>query len=110
MGMPSAPPPPGSVPPPFGTGEAPPGTLPNPAYRELYQQYTAAYGSVDALREAVNAPFRTFTATDAWLGPEARAWGAELGSNRRRLQSAADKILWSIYNRVRATPRFLTPG
>ncbi|MDX6743154.1 hypothetical protein [Actinocorallia sp. A-T 12471] len=70
----------------------------------------AAYGSVDALRESMNAPHRTFTATDAWLGPEARAWGEELTATRRKLQNAADTILWSIYDRVGATPRTIATG
>lgn len=108
MGMPSAPPPPSSVPPPYSVAEAPPGDVPNPAYRELYQRYAAAYGSADALRESLNAPHRTFNTTDAWLGPEARTWGEGLTSGRRKLQTAADTILWAMYERIAATPRSLT--
>ncbi|MCD0450945.1 hypothetical protein LO762_17340 [Actinocorallia sp. API 0066] len=105
---PAAPPPPSSVPPPYTAGQTPPGDVPNPAYRELYQRYAAAYGSADTLRECLNAPHRTFLGTDAWLGPEARTWGEDLTSSRRRLQTAADTILWAIYERVTATPRSLT--
>ncbi|GAB2818781.1 hypothetical protein GCM10022221_15910 [Actinocorallia aurea] len=104
------PPSPKFVQPPYAPGELPPGVQPNPAYRELYQTYSAVFGSIDALTEALNAPFKTFEATDAWLGPEARAWGEDLGSNRRGLTSAADTILWALHLRLSQTPRVITAG
>jgi len=107
MGMPAAPPPPGTLPPPYTPATVPPGTVPNPAYRDLYQRYSAAYGSIDQMREALNPAVRTFNATDAWLGPEARSWGDNLMTSRQNLRSASDKILWAIYNRLVETERSL---
>ena len=110
MGMPAAPPPPGSVPPPYTPATVPPGSVPNPAYRELFQRYSAAYGSIDQMREALNPAVRTFNSTDAWLGPEARAWSDGLMTNQRNIRSASDKILWAIYNRLTETERSLPTG
>ena len=105
MGMPAIPPPPSSLPPPYTPATVPPGSVPNPAYRELYQRYSAAYGSIDQMREALNPAVRTFNATDAWLGPEARAWGDNLIKGQRDLRAASDKILWDIYERLTVTRR-----
>ncbi|GAA2406975.1 hypothetical protein GCM10010191_13970 [Actinomadura vinacea] len=104
----AAPPPPGSLPPPLDSAAAtrlPPTERPNPAYRELYQAYADAYGSINRLRQALDPAVRTLNGTDAWLGPEARQWGGQLETNRGTLQKAADKILWDIYDRLSATQR-----
>ncbi|MGP4025220.1 hypothetical protein [Actinomadura sp. 3N407] len=104
----AAPPPPGSLPPPL-TGAAAarlsPNERPNPEYRRLHQAYADAYGSVDRLRQALDAPVKTLRGTDAWLGPEARQWGGRLDANRAALKKAADRILWDIYDRLSATQR-----
>ena len=109
--MAGAPPPPGSLPPPL-TGAAaqklPPGQTPNPRYQELYQAYQDAYGSIDQLRRALDAPVKTLGGTDAWLGPEARAWGGELTAHQHGLRGAADKILWDIYTVLASTERVTT--
>ncbi|RAY13081.1 hypothetical protein DPM19_21525 [Actinomadura craniellae] len=106
--MGALPPPPSSVPLPFDGAAAatlPPGQSPNPAYRQLYQAYQSAYGSIDELRRALDSPVKTLNGTDAWLGPEARQWGDQLEDGRRRLRSAADRILWDIYTALSATDR-----
>ncbi|MER7545952.1 hypothetical protein ABTW95_23390 [Spirillospora sp. NPDC127506] len=104
----AAPPPPGSLPVPL-TGAAaaalPPAERPNPEYQRLYQAYADAYGGIDRLREALDAPAKTLRGTDAWLGPEAREWGGRLDANRAALKKAADRILWDIYDRLSATQR-----
>ncbi|MEU5989460.1 hypothetical protein ABZ806_10805 [Spirillospora sp. NPDC047418] len=104
----AAPPPPGSLPPPL-TGAAaaklPPSEQPNPEYQRLYRAYADAYGGIDRLRQALDAPVRTLRGTDAWLGPEARAWGGRLDANRAALRKAADRILWDVYDRLSATQR-----
>ncbi|MCW2898122.1 MAG: hypothetical protein JWO67_387 [Streptosporangiaceae bacterium] len=108
--MAAAPPPPGSIPPPFERAAAarlPPGQRPNPAYEQLYQAYRDAYGSIDGLRRALDAPVRTLQGTDAWLGPEARQWGGRLADGRQTLGKAADRILWDLYNTLTATDRVL---
>ncbi|WP_242901934.1 hypothetical protein [Actinomadura terrae] len=109
MSLPSsAPPPPGSLPPPIEAAAAvslPPTERPNPEYARLYQAYADAYGSIDRLRNALDASARTFNSTDAWLGPEARQWGGQLDANRNALRKAADRILWDIYDRLNATQR-----
>lgn len=109
--MAATPPPPGSLPPPL-TGTAaqklPPGQAPNPRYQELYQAYQDAYGSIDQLRRALDAPAKTLQGTDAWLGPEARTWGSELTAHQHTLKSAADKILWDIYTVLASTERVTT--
>jgi hypothetical protein len=102
------PPPPGSLPPPLDQAAAAklsPTERPNPAYRQLYQAYADAYGSIGRLRQALDAPVKTLRGTDAWLGPEARQWGGQLDANRASLQKAADRILWDIYDRLNATQR-----
>ncbi|MFI0349767.1 hypothetical protein [Actinomadura sp. 9N407] len=102
------PPPPGSLPPPLdpaAAGKLPPTEQPNPAYRELYQAYADAYGSIGRLRQALDPAVKTLNGTDAWLGPEARQWGRQLENNQRSLQKAADRILWDIYDRLSATRR-----
>ncbi|GLZ10515.1 hypothetical protein Acsp04_07500 [Actinomadura sp. NBRC 104425] len=104
----AAPPPPGSLLPPLDASAAaklPPTERPNPAYRQLYQAYADAYGSIGRLRNALDAPVKTLNGTDAWLGPEARQWGGQLDENRASLQKAADRILWDIYDRLNATQR-----
>ncbi|GAA4094116.1 MULTISPECIES: hypothetical protein [Actinomadura] len=104
----AAPPPPGSLPPPLDESAAAklsPHERPNPAYRQLYQAYADAYGSIGRLRQALDAPVKTLGGTDAWLGPEARQWGGQLDENRASLQKAADRILWDIYDRLNATQR-----
>ncbi|SFN20255.1 MULTISPECIES: hypothetical protein [Actinomadura] len=104
----AAPPPPGSLPPPLtGTAaaELSPTERPNPEYQQLYQAYADAYGSIDRLRRALDAPVKTLRGTDAWLGPEAREWGGHLDANRGALRKAADRILWDIYDRLSATQR-----
>lgn len=104
----AAPPPPGSLPPPLDASAAAklsPTEQPNPEYRTLYQAYADAYGGIDRLREALDAPVRTLNGTDAWLGPEARQWGGLLDENRNTLRKAADRILWDIYDRLSATQR-----
>ncbi|MFC0039316.1 hypothetical protein [Actinomadura rayongensis] len=104
----SVPPPPGSLPPPLdaiAAAELPPGQRPNPEYRTLYQAYVDAYGSVDRVRTALDPAVRTFGSTDAWLGPEARTWGAELEAKQAALRRAADHILWDVYDRLVATAR-----
>ncbi|MEU8796618.1 hypothetical protein [Spirillospora sp. NPDC048819] len=104
----AAPPPPGSLPPPL-TGAAAarlsPNEQPNPEYRRLHQAYADAYGGIDRLRQALDAPVKTLRGTDAWLGPEARQWGGRLDANRETLKKAADRILWDIYDRLSATRR-----
>ena len=110
MGMPAAPPPPGSVPPPYTPVTVPPGSVPNPAYRELFQRYSAAYESSNQVRDALNPAVRTFNATDAWLGPEARAWGDSLLKGQKDLRKAADSILWGIYEKLTSTERSLPTG
>jgi len=105
MGVPSAPPPPGSVPPPLEGQTLPPGYVANPAYRQLFQAYSAAYGSIDEVRRALDPALKTLNGTDAWLGPEARAWGSQLADGQRDLRRAADTILWDIYNQLSATQR-----
>ncbi|GAA2732524.1 hypothetical protein GCM10010439_50480 [Actinocorallia aurantiaca] len=110
MGMPAAPPPPDSVPPPYTPATVPPGNVPNPAYRELFQRYSAAYGSIDQMREALNPAVRTFNATDAWLGPEARTWGDGLLKSQKDIRKAADSILWGIYEKLTSTERSLPTG
>jgi len=84
--------------------------VPNPAYRELFQRYSAAYKSIDQIREALNPAVRTFNATDAWLGPEARAWGNGLLKGQKDLRKAADSILWGIYEKLTSTERSLPTG
>ena len=109
--MAGAPPPPASLPPPLsGTAalKLPPGQTPNPRYQELYQAYQDAYGSIDQLRRALEAPAKTLGGTDAWLGPEARTWGGELTAHQQTLRGAADKILWDIYDVLAATQRVTT--
>lgn len=104
----SVPPPPGSLPPPItgaAAAELPPTERPNPAYAQLYQAYADAYGSIDRLRQALDAPVKTLGGTDAWLGPEAREWGSRLDTEQARLKKAADRILWDIYDRLSATHR-----
>ncbi|RSN45300.1 MULTISPECIES: hypothetical protein [Actinomadura] len=106
----SAPPPPGSLPPPIegaAAGALAPTERPNPAYGELYRAYADAYGGIDRLRQALDAPVKTLGGTDAWLGPEARRWGTALDAERARLRQAADQILWDVYDRLSATPRTL---
>jgi hypothetical protein len=104
----AAPPPPGSLPPPL-TGAAAaklsPSEQPNPEYRLLYRAYADAYGGIDRLRQALDAPVKTLRGTDAWLGPEAREWGGRLDANRAALKKAADRVLWDIYDRLSATQR-----
>ncbi|WP_344829923.1 hypothetical protein [Actinocorallia longicatena] len=85
----------------------PPGHVANPAYAALFRAYTAAYGSIDAMREALGPPNKTLNATDAWLGPEARTWGGDLVNNQSTLRKASDQILWDIYDRLYATQRSL---
>jgi hypothetical protein len=109
--MAGAPPPPASLPPPLSASAAlklPPGQTPNPRYQELYQAYQDAYGSIDQLRRALDAPVKTLGGTDAWLGPEARTWGGELTAHQHVLRGAADKILWDIYNVLASTQRVTT--
>jgi hypothetical protein len=104
----AAPPPPGSLPPPYtaaAAAELSPTEQPNPEYEALYHAYADAYGSIDQVRRALDAPVRTFGSTDAWLGPEARQWGGQLDSQRGTLQKAADRILWDIYDRLSSTQR-----
>ncbi|GAA1586594.1 hypothetical protein GCM10009678_81410 [Actinomadura kijaniata] len=104
----AAPPPPGALPPPLDSAAAAklsPNEQPNPAYRQLYQAYADAYGSIDRLRRALDPAHRTLNGTDAWLGPEARQWGGQLDTQRGQLQKAADRILWDIYERLSATQR-----
>ncbi|MEO5874999.1 MAG: hypothetical protein ABIS86_22870 [Streptosporangiaceae bacterium] len=105
MGTPSAPPPPGSVPPPLEGQTLPPGHSPNPAYRQLFQSYAAAYGSIDQVRRALDPALRTLSGTDAWIGPESKAWGDQLTQGQGDLRKAADTILWDIYNRLSSTQR-----
>lgn len=103
-----SPPPPGSLPPPLDAAAAqklPHGQSPNPRYKELYQAYQDAYGSIGQLRQALDPAVRTIGGTDAWLGPEARAWAGQLGGEQQSLRTAADKILWDIYTVLVATPR-----
>ncbi|MFD0686933.1 hypothetical protein [Actinomadura fibrosa] len=107
----AAPPPPGSLPPPLDPAAATklsPTEQPNPAYRQLYQAYVDAYGSIDRLRTALDAPVRTLGSTDAWLGPEARQWSGQLDANRGTLKKAADRILWDIYDRLSSTQRTIS--
>ncbi|WP_433325496.1 hypothetical protein [Spirillospora sp. CA-294931] len=107
----AAPPPPGSLPPPLDEAAAtqlPPTEKPNPAYRELYQAYADAYGSITRLRTALDPAIKTARGSDAWLGPEARQWGGQLDTNRGALQKAADTILWDIYDRLSATQRTMS--
>ncbi|MFC6883029.1 MULTISPECIES: hypothetical protein [Actinomadura] len=102
------PPPPGTLPPPLDPAAAAklaPTEQPNPEYRLLYQAYADAYGSIDKLRRALDAPVKTLGGTDAWLGPEARQWSGQLDANRGTLRKAADRILWDIYDRLSATQR-----
>ncbi|MDL4771136.1 MULTISPECIES: hypothetical protein [Thermomonosporaceae] len=104
----AAPPPPGALPPPLDSAaaaELSPTERPNPDYRQLYQAYVDAYGSIDKLRRALDPSVRTLGGTDAWLGPEARDWGGQLDTSRGALQKAADRILWDIYDRLSATRR-----
>ncbi|GAA2578590.1 hypothetical protein SMC26_28725 [Actinomadura fulvescens] len=106
----AAPPPPGSLPPPLDEAAAvslPPTEQPNPAYRQLYQSYVDAYGSIGQLRKALDPALKTLRGTDAWLGPEAREWGGQLDAQRGHLQKAADRILWDIYDRLSATQRVI---
>lgn len=103
--MPAPPPPPGSLPQPLNAATLPPGHVANPAYETLFRSYSAAYGSIDEVREALDPGLRTYNVTDAWLGPEARSWGTELTDGQKRLRQAADTILWDIYNRLSATQR-----
>lgn len=103
-----APPPPGSLQPPIDAAAAlklPPNEAPNPAYERLYHAYRDAYGSIDQLRRALDPPAKTMGGTDAWLGPEARAWGGQLDQNRHILHQAADKILTDIHAALMSTPR-----
>ncbi|MEU5881730.1 hypothetical protein [Spirillospora sp. NPDC047279] len=107
----SVPPPPGSLPPPLDDTSAmslPPTEKPNPVYRELYQAYAAAYGSIGQLRKALDPALKTLRGTDAWLGPESREWGGQLDARRGDLQKAADRILWDMYDRLSATQRVIT--
>ncbi|WP_460366120.1 hypothetical protein [Actinocorallia lasiicapitis] len=85
----------------------PPGHVANPAYRALFQAYAAAFGSIDEVRDALDPPSRTLNVTDAWLGPEARAWSGELTTQQGNLGRASDQILWDIYDRLSATQRSL---
>lgn len=109
----SVPPPPGSLPPPL-TGAAaaalPPQQRPNPAYQQLYATYQETYGSIGRLRRALRPAVQTLRGTDAWLGPEAREWGDRLDDGHRRLQRAADRILWDVYNALSSTDRLITRG
>src|SRR5215813_6132002 len=108
-----SPPPPGSLPPPIDGAAAqklPPGQSPNPRYKELYQAYQDAYGSIDQLRQAIDPAVKTISGTDAWLGPEARAWGDRLTGEQQSLRGAADKILWDIYTVLAATTRVNQAG
>ena len=109
----TAPPPPASVPPPLdgpAAAKLPPGQRPNPAYQRLYQHYQDVYGSIDRLRRALDPAVRTLNGTDAWLGPEAREWGGRLAAGQRGLRTAADRILWDVYNTLTATDRVVTTG
>jgi hypothetical protein len=104
----AAPPPPGSLPPPCSAASAAglaPTVQPNPEYERLYQAYADAYGSIDKVRRALDAPVRTLGSTDAWLGPEAREWGGQLEAQRGTLKKAADRVLWDIYDRLSSTQR-----
>lgn len=109
----AAPPPPGSVPPPFegaAVGQLPPTERPNPDYQRLYQAYRDAYGSIGRLREALDPAVRTLRSTDAWLGPEAREWGGRLDQQRQALRRATEQILWDLYNALAATDRTVARG
>jgi hypothetical protein len=104
----AAPPPPGSLPLPLtgaAAAELSPTEQPNPEYQRLYQAYADANGSIDRLRQALDAPVKTLRGTDAWLGPEARTWGGRLDAERGTLKKAADRVLWDIYDRLSATQR-----
>ncbi|RFU41322.1 hypothetical protein DZF91_12400 [Actinomadura logoneensis] len=104
----SPPPPPASLPAPLegaAAAQLAPHEKPNPEYRELYRAYSDAYGSIDALRNALDGPVRTLNGTDAWIGPESRTWGGQLETQRAALRKAADQILWDIYNRLASTQR-----
>ncbi|REE99570.1 hypothetical protein [Thermomonospora umbrina] len=101
-------PPPGSLQPPIDPVTArqlPPNEAPNPEYERLYHAYRDAYGSIDQLRRALDPSVRTLEGTDAWIGPEARAWGGQLEDNRRTLHQAADRILADMHATLVATPR-----
>jgi len=103
-----SPPPPGTLQAPIdavAAAQLPPGEVPNPDYARLYHAYRDAYGSIDRLRRALDPPARTLAETDAWLGPEARAWGGRLEENRRMLHRAADRILIDLHAALVATPR-----
>ncbi|HEX2314759.1 MAG TPA: hypothetical protein VHJ17_13540 [Thermomonospora sp.] len=104
-------PPPGSLQPPIDPGTArqlPPNEVPNPEYERLYHAYRDAYGSIDQLRRALDPPIRTLEGTDAWIGPEARAWGGQLEDNRRALHQAAERILADLHAVLVATPRTIS--
>ncbi|WP_019630829.1 hypothetical protein [Actinomadura atramentaria] len=103
----SIPPPPGAVPAPLDAvaAELPPDQRPNPEYATLYRAYSDAWGGLEKVRSALDPAVRTFGATDAWLGPEARAWGGDLERQRSVLRRAADQILWDIYGRLSSTAR-----
>jgi len=88
----------------------PPGYSANPAYREIFRAYASAYGSIDEVRRALDPALKTLNSTDAWLGPEAQAWGGQLADGQRDLRKAADTILRDIYNRLTSTQRTVPTG
>jgi hypothetical protein len=78
---------------------------PNPEYAELYNAYQRAFDSAHTLEEALDPPART--AGDAWVGPAARSWQNDLGTQRGQLKKAAAQILWDIYGALSKVPPFI---
>ncbi|MGI5486979.1 hypothetical protein [Microtetraspora malaysiensis] len=78
--------------------------MPNPRHQELRAALVAVREHAAMLEAALDRPCAEFGNDPVWVGPTARAFGAELNGRRSRVQTAIQHMLAELEAELRATP------
>lgn len=78
--------------------------VPNPKYQDLQAALAAVREHVQVLETALDRACAQFGGEPVWVGPAARAFGAELDGRRARMKSAVRHVLAELEAELRTTP------
>jgi hypothetical protein len=79
--------------------------VPNPRYRDLETALATVRAHIHMLETSLDRACTQFGGKAIWVGPTARAFGAELNGRRARVKVAVQHVVAELEAELRATPK-----
>ncbi|WP_066948645.1 hypothetical protein [Microtetraspora fusca] len=83
--------------------------VPNPQRQALERTLAEVRMRVSILEAALDPVHRQFTGQPTWVGPAARRFADDLSARRVRLRQAAQAIVTTLEEEIRALPAYAPP-